>query len=338
MSFKKLIDKFGISEKYTRPVTKQKEFNRVKNNMIPIENTNFMADLLFLAKTKKGFQYLLVVCDLADDDFDIEPLKTKVPNEVKNAWLKILKRKYLKKPVTIVTDGGTEFKGDFHGEMKKEGVYHKTALANNHRQLCNVESLNRQLGRLFNGYMNKKEEETGKQYKEWTDIVNDVRTELNEHRHKKIEKVPIADIPVVFYDDDPKYKVGDMVHYKLMRPKDALGHDQNTTNFREGDYRWSTDSKPIQSVFYMRDKPWFRYQLKGLPQVSFYESELMTSDATEETQNVRQIIDKRKAKGRLEYLVWFKGDLKAKAVWLPRKQLLEDGIGPYIKEYEQSLL
>jgi hypothetical protein len=33
-----------------------------------------MADLLELPETKKGFKYLLVVVDLATDEFDIEPI------------------------------------------------------------------------------------------------------------------------------------------------------------------------------------------------------------------------------------------------------------------------
>ncbi len=41
--------------------------------------------------------------------------------------------------------------------------------------MSNVESLNTQLGRLLNGYMNKMDEKTGQVYKSWTDTAPTVR-------------------------------------------------------------------------------------------------------------------------------------------------------------------
>ena len=72
-----IIKKLGIDERYSKPVKKPKKFTAVKQNIPMKEDMNFMADLLFLPKTKEGYRYLLVVVDLASNDFDIEPLKTK---------------------------------------------------------------------------------------------------------------------------------------------------------------------------------------------------------------------------------------------------------------------
>ena len=83
------------------------------------------------------------------------------------------KRPYIKKPyASIRTDSGNEFKGVFQKYLYDESILHTVpenlAVTNN---LANVESLNRQLGRIFNGYMNKKEEETGKVYRRMDNIL-----------------------------------------------------------------------------------------------------------------------------------------------------------------------
>jgi hypothetical protein len=53
-----------------------------------------MADLLELPETKKGFKYLLVVVDLATDEFDIEPMTNNKSLTVVDAMKRIFKRKY----------------------------------------------------------------------------------------------------------------------------------------------------------------------------------------------------------------------------------------------------
>jgi hypothetical protein len=36
------------------------------------------------------------------------------------------------------------------------------------------------------------------------------------------------------------------------------------------------------------------------------------------------------------YKVWFKSELKRESIWLPKKQLLEDGLKEYIDAYEND--
>ena len=76
----------------------------------------------------------------------------------------------------------------------------------------------------------------------------------------------------------------------------------------------------------MPDEPRFRYLLKGVNGASFSESELIKSKEKYAKTKIKKVLDKRKVKNRLEYLVWFEGDLKKDAVWLPNKQLKEDGV------------
>ena len=72
-----VLDKLGVDEIFTRPTPKQRVFNHIKDNIPHVANYNYMADLLELPKTRKGFRYLLVMVDLATNKFDIEPMKNK---------------------------------------------------------------------------------------------------------------------------------------------------------------------------------------------------------------------------------------------------------------------
>jgi 8-oxo-dGTP pyrophosphatase MutT (NUDIX family) len=83
--------------------------------------------------------------------------------EALSAFKKMQKRNIIKIPyASILTDGGSSFKGSFHKYLYDNGVNHRVARVGRHHQLSNVDSLCRQLGSIFNGIMNKKEEETGK--------------------------------------------------------------------------------------------------------------------------------------------------------------------------------
>ena len=74
----KLIQKLKIDETYTKPVI-EKKFNRVKDIVPHVKHYNYVADLLQLPETKKGYNYLLVVVDIGTDIFDIEPVKKMMP-------------------------------------------------------------------------------------------------------------------------------------------------------------------------------------------------------------------------------------------------------------------
>ena len=131
-----------------------------------------MCDLWFGPTAKFGFLHCFAILDLATDEFDIEPIKNKEPQTVLKAMLKCFTRKYVEKPLySLKSDSGSEFKGIFHKWLYDEPILHKVAPAHRHTSMGNIESLNNQLGRLFNGYMNQMEEKTGKPCKNWTDIV-----------------------------------------------------------------------------------------------------------------------------------------------------------------------
>lgn len=328
-----LLKSFGISETFTKPVKKAKVFTKVKDNIPPLQDYNFMADLLMLPTTKRGFKYLLVVVDLWSDEVDFEPIKSRTPHVVLQALKKIFKRPHLNKPeASITTDGGAEFKGVFHKYLYNSDIYHKVSKSGRHTQVANVERMNKTLGRIFNGYMNKREVETGESYNEWTDIIGEVREKLNQIR-KRPDENPFTkryDFPDI--STRQKYKVGDIVHVQLDRPKNALGHTQPTDTFRTGDFRWDTVPHKIEEVYNYSGKVPYRYRVSGIPNVSYTEKQLMPSKEEVDKYEVKALIDKRKRGNRIEYLVWWKNHLKSEATWEQRVQLMKD-VPDMVRDY-----
>ena len=302
-----ILKELGVNEKYSKPVKIKKQFSKVKDNIPLKADYNFMADLLELPETKKGFKYLLVVVDLATDEFDIEPITNNKSLTVVDAMKRMFKRKHIKKPyASIRTDGGAEFKDAFDKYCYENNILHKIGISGRHQQTANVERLNRELGRLFNGYMNAIEEKTGETYKEWVEVVPKVRTMLNDFR-KKPEGDPFTDVyPTVDLTVQPKYKIHDVVYRMSEKPLDALGRKQNTQNFRMGDYRWERIPRKIVKVLRYAGKVPIRYILENLPNVAYAEYELMPAEEKQAMYVVQSIKAKRTMNGVKQLLIKWK--------------------------------
>ena len=62
---------FHINEKFTKPrLEKQPVYNHIKNNIPRVEDYKFMADLIEMPETKNKNKYILVIVDLATNEFD----------------------------------------------------------------------------------------------------------------------------------------------------------------------------------------------------------------------------------------------------------------------------
>ena len=243
---------------------------------------------------------------------------------------------------TLMTDIISYFcykyrKKDFDKYLKDNGIMHKTSLPYRHKQLANVESLNKQLYYIFSAYMNEIEKETGEPYNEWNDILNDVKKELNKYR--TIKKLPkykewINSMPIFNEKKagEPKYKINDMVYYKLDYPRSALNNKQPTANFRVGDYRWNPVAKKIIKVLYMPDEPWYRYILDGIKNVSFSENELLKSNEKKQKFEIKKLLSSKIIKKKKYYLVWWKGFPKSQGSYVSETKLIEDLGQPFLNK------
>jgi len=146
------------------------------------------------------------------------------------------------------------------------------------------------------------EQQTGETYREWDEILDDVRKELNKFRKREMPK-NVSDYDYPFHDQTyiSRYKVGDWVHYKLDYPQTALGKKQPTPQFRTGDYRYSNEPVQIVKVITMNQSPYYRYMLEGIPNASYSEYDLLKSyrgqskrkKQKEPKTDVKPVVDKK---------------------------------------------
>ena len=332
----KLMKKLNIDETFTKRPTKGK-YDTIKENTLPVGGYNYMSDLLELPITKEGYKYLLVVVDIWNNNFDIEPMKSKTASDTLDAFKTIIKRQFTKMPkASIRTDNGNEFKGSFKAFLTEHDILHRVALPYRHKQMSNVESLNALLGRIFMTYLTNKELEFGKQYKEWTDILKKVRIELNNARYSPDDIDPYNTDHIPYNIEEPKFKKGDIVAKKMEVPKNLFGKVEADTKFRKGDLRFNPHEK-LKIVKVLNYPQNNRYVLNNYPNVSYTQNELKPVEQKEEYFLVKEIINKKILKGKIYYRVWWKNKFKKESTWELESNLLKDGLKDYIDYYNSKI-
>lgn len=147
------------------------------------------ADVLFLPETDEGYKYLLVVTDIGTRRVDAEPLKKKDSKAVASAFGKIYKRKILPIPEKIRVDAGNEFKGDTLQWLTNKDINVRVAIVGRHRQMANVESKNKIIGRALFKKITAVELLTGKESKNWLRFLKPLIKTMNEQANKiKVHK------------------------------------------------------------------------------------------------------------------------------------------------------
>lgn len=336
-----IIKELGLDNKLTKNHFRPKSYNKVWLEIPHEEDYNQMADIMDLPTTKSGYKALFCIVDLYTLEFDCEPLKNKTSEHVLEAMKNCFKRQYLNIPyASINTDGGSEFKSVFHKWVFDQNIYHKVGMPHRHKQQSVIESLNRQIAKLLMLYLNQMSKKTQTEYSNWDEFLPQVRKVLNEYRRglfKQLQK-KYKDYKLINQNIDtlPKFNVGQVVHFKLDYPENAVLDKQASAKFREGDQKFSSITRKIVQIVYMNSKPFYRYILDGMPKVSFSEYELLPSESKYSTYKVKDIIDKKTEKKIKYYKVWWQSELKRDATWEPESQLLQDGLKDYIDRYEDE--
>jgi len=339
--FSNVLNKLKIDEFYTKFDKRQKKYNKFINSIVPEKDFNYMADLIIMPKTSEGFKYLLVVNDLATNLFDVEPMKNKTAKETLQAYKNIIKRKILTLPeISFKTDNGTEFKGEFDAYLKDNKILHKLSKPYNHKQQAPIEGLNKTITRILMNYLSDKELELDKSYNNWTDILPQVRQQVNTFRERDLDK--LKKYQSKHYHDSikagkPDYNIGDFVHYRIFAPVSRTGEVLNDGKWRSGDRRISVDARKITDIIYMPDDPYYRYVLFNMPNVSFSKYDLKASKQKDNTYIVKKIIGKKVENKKIFYLVFWKGYLKKDSTWESKDKLIQDGVNDYIDAFEKEL-
>lgn len=337
---KKLLDELGISKdvlEMTKPIKKPKAYTKVKKQVKPKRGHNYMADLLYLPETDEGYKYLLVVVDLWSDEFDIEPLKKRDAKTVLRAYKQMLKRKHVNFPkATFQTDGGTEFKGAFTKYIFDGKAYHRVTAPERHTQQANVERLNKELGYWINNYINSQTEKKGYIVNDWVKIIPILRESLNQMRKRKDGKLHQPSSKEII-TKEPKFKVGDIVHWALDAPIYKTG-EKATGEFRTGDRRFSISRVKIDKILHYPDKKVpFRYLLNNDINASYTESQLKKAkNQKNEFFAVKELIGKKKIKGKPYYLVRWADYPLSESTWESEKNLIEDGLKTVIDHFNSK--
>ena len=268
----KLMSFFNIDDQYTQKKFRSKN-DTFNDNTYPVEDYNFSADLLFLPPYN-GYYYLLVVVDNWSNEIEFEQIKNKEPETVLKAFKKIISRPFLNLPkASIRLDGGTEFKGVFKQYCEDNNILMRIGIASRHQQNSKAESAIRLISFIIINYLNVKEIEKQKNYRNWIELLPSLRIQLNKLRKRKNEDpfTKIYNSPIFQIN---KFKVDDIVVHILSHPVDALNKKQSTEGMRVGDYQYSLHNpKKIKKILYYSNN--IRYVLEGLKNVSFKESELL---------------------------------------------------------------
>ena len=120
------------------------------------------------------------------------------------------------------------------------------------------------------------------------------------------------------------------------RPTDIRGTPINDSKFRMGDRMFSLETRKIVDILCYPSKPFYRYKLHDMVNVSYSASELKQSEQTDNYFIMKKIIGVKTVAKRKYYLAWWKGELKKDATWESAEKLLEDGLEDEIANFEKE--
>ena len=351
--------KQSIYEEFVGENPTEKEKSKLENLLaIPIKDKGknkphinvgkaqyiYQTDTLYLPQdTHSGHKYLVVVVDSATNAMDAIPTKTHDAKTTTEAIKKMFKGKYLKKkPHTIDVDQGTEFQGVFLTEMKKLDVFVRVKKAGRSRQQAIVEGMNSVLGKLLNRAMLVDEINTGVESTNWVDHLPRAIALINKRLAHKPKDLSNAEVTCEG-DGCDILSVGTKVRVVLDKPRDYLTNKVLHGKFRTGDPRWEKEIRTIEQFLLQPGNPPM-YKVTGIKNVAYTKNQLQVVSKNEKQPSqknqkvfiVEKIVDKRKNKNKIEYLVKWKSYPSSKNTWELKTSLIKD-IPNDIKEFEKSL-
>jgi hypothetical protein len=302
-------------------------------------NTIQQADLLYLPDDN-GFKYLLVVVDLGSRLMDAQEIKNRDATTVRNAMIKLYKRKILQEPVVLQVDDGSEFKSVFKSHFSYFFKIH-THEAGRHRQQALVESRNKILGKIIFRFQQIQELHTGEQNTEWVRYLRKIIQAINKHYEETPEVIDsMNNMPRADGDSKYVYPIGTKVRKQLDHPKGTTG-EKLFGKFRSTDYRWDQKISTITSVYLAPDSPPL-YQLDNNQDVAYTKNQLQKVDDKEELPKriaeekyvIEKLVKRFKKNSKIYFTVLLKGYKKTTDEL--RSELIKDA-PLLVKAFEDKL-
>lgn len=297
-------------------------------------NITHQADLLYMPNDN-GYKYILVVVDLHNKKLDAEAIKSKVQgdNKILHAFMNIYeKNKILKFPRILIMDNGIEFKSvNLQNYLMNNNVYIKYGQPGRHRQLAVVEKANYKIGSILHKRMASEELLTGQISRYWKNDLKELITVLNKHLPKPITQPKSNHILYDKYSGD-LIPIGARVRVLLDHPEDTYKGNWLSGKFRASDIRWSPE---IHRITDLELEPGFpplyiiddNYNVKRTKhQLQIVSDNIIPPDnkyirEKSEFHIINKIIDKKKIKNKIYYLINWRGYDNNNNSWIPSSEL-----------------
>ena len=142
-----------------------------------------LIEVINIAKSNRGYRYLLTVIDVFSKYAWVEPVKSKTGQDVTTAFEKILKRSQGRQPQNLQTDNGKEFYNKhFQALMKRKNIHHFSTSGDTKASV--VERFNRTLKERLYRYFTIKNTLT------FLPVLQDLVLGYNRSYHSSIKMAP----------------------------------------------------------------------------------------------------------------------------------------------------
>lgn len=339
-------DYSSVVSKLFRVPRNDKRINTPRTSVL-IPHFTQQADLLYLPNDH-GYKYALIVVDLGNRKIDAVPLKSKMTDEIVQAFEAIYKRKILRQPVQLEVDPGKEFSGNFQKWADKKGIKIWRKKPGRRRQQAMVETVNGIIATALHKRIVAEELITGRRAVAWVQLLPGLVTAINDSR--KDIKVAVPDEERCSGDSCILLSEGTRVRRMLDEPIDIVTKERVNDKFRRTDVRWDPTIRTIVQVIIKPGQPPM-YLLNSLEPRKKYDPvaytknqlQIVTDDEQMPLESVvvgddeyyipEKIIGKKKMNNRIYYLIKWKDYPKSESTWEPRTKFNED-YPVMVRQYE----
>jgi hypothetical protein len=292
---------------------------------------------------KPYYKYLLVCVDLATGKIDAEPLQHKFSFIVRDALIRLYKRKILHLPHELEVDAGSEFRDWFDKYFRaKTNIRRKES--GRHRAQAVVESVNAIISKIIQTRQLGQELNTNEKSVEWVEDIPKIVEEYNKlYIHKPPDTDVMTDIPIRVKPNSSASNLieeGTMVRVQLDNPVDTTDNRRLHGKFRVGDIRWSREVRPVTQIYLRPDQPPM-YKVGDNGNVAYTKNQLQIvkdnevkpSNKVQKKFEVEKIIEKFKKKNKWYYKVlWSDGDITEQL-----KSAFTNEVPDIVKDFESNL-
>lgn len=317
ISRKKLKNWLEGVDAYTlhKPVRRKFKTRRVIVYSIDQQWQADLMDLKNLSKFNQGFNYLLVCIDILSKYAWAIPLKTKRGEEIVTAFQKIFSER---QPKFLQTDKGTEFtNAKFQKFLRQRGVRFFTT--NNTTKASIAERLIRTLRSKMSKYFQQ-----GNTFN-YVNVIDKLLESYNKSFHRSIGCAPVSVSPSNERDVWLKLYSGEQESESArcqLEPGAIVRISKHKRTFeKSSESNWSEELFIVTECL-QKSPPVYKINdlLGETIEGTFYPQELQKVHPKADFP-VEQMLKKRTRKGRLEYLVKFRGYPSKFNQWIPSSDM-----------------